>query len=315
MRAIVLDRTGDQPRFVLGDAAEVTPLAEEAVVHVEAISLNPGEVRMALGTAPNGANIGADFAGVVERSAASGGGPAVGDRVFGISRSGAWREKVSVPIAQLAILPAAVPTTIGACLPVAGMTALVALSEGGLLLGKKVLVNGASGGVGHIAVQLAQRSGALVTAAVRREAHVADAKKDGADAVVVTETLEEARGAGPFDVILDSVGGAALGNALGMMAEGGVCVTYGNSSHQTSTFNAMAFFHPRANTRFVGFFLWPVLDRQPAIGLLDRLARLANSGALRPRTDVVAPWTEVTDLVGRFQRRELTGKVVLTTDG
>ncbi|MGH6966429.1 MAG: zinc-binding dehydrogenase [Phenylobacterium sp.] len=312
MRAIVVERTGGV-RFVLGEVAESEPAPHEAVVRVEAVSLNPGEVRMATATAPDGASIGADFAGVVERAAANGAGPAVGARVFGISKTGAWRERVAVPVGALAALPAGVPATVGAALPVAGMTALVALSEGGLLLGKRVLVNGASGGVGHLAVQLASRAGAFVVAAVRREAHVDAARQDGADAVVVTETLEEARPAGPFDVVLDSVGGVALGHALTMLTDGGVCVTYGNSSHETATFNPMAFFHPRSNARFVGFFLWPVLDRQPASGLLERLARLADSGALRPRSELVAPWEDVTEVVDRFVRRELTGKVVLTT--
>jgi NADPH:quinone reductase-like Zn-dependent oxidoreductase len=312
MRAIVLDRSGE-PRFVLGETPEIAPLAHEAVVRVEAISLNPGEVRMSMATAPDGASIGADFAGVVERRAANGQGPAEGERVFGISKSGAWRERVAVPVSALANLPSSVSATTAAALPVAGMTALVALQEGGLLLGKSVLVNGASGGVGHLAVQLAHRAGARVTAAVRRDEHIKNARSDGADEVVVTAALEEARHAAPYDVILDSVGGEALGAALTMIADGGVCVTYGNSTHEPATFNPMQFFHPRSNVRFVGFFLWPVLDRNPPSGFLGRLARLAESGALRPRSDLIAPWEDVTEVVARFQRRELSGKVVLTT--
>src|SRR5262249_15439309 len=151
----------------------------------------------------------------------------------GFLEQGAWCERVVAPATSLAVLPNGVSGTIAAALPVAGLTALYALAEGGLLVGRRILVNGASGGVGHLAVQLGRASGAHVIAAVRRPGQVALARADGAHDVVVTESLSEAASAGPYDLILESAGGDALGRALGMLSAGGVCVSFGNSSRVT----------------------------------------------------------------------------------
>src|SRR4029077_14839793 len=110
---------------------------------------------------------------------------------------------------------------------VAGLTALHALRKGGLLLGKKVLVDGASGGVGHLAVQLAKASGAVVYGHIRREDQRALIEKSCTGGVIVGPTLEAARASGPFDHILDSLGGATLASALTMLRAGGMCVTFG----------------------------------------------------------------------------------------
>jgi NADPH:quinone reductase-like Zn-dependent oxidoreductase len=105
--------------------------------------------------------------GVVERQAADGTGPAAGVRVVGLVRAGAWAELAAVPVDWLAPIPDGVPDAQAATLPTAGMTALRCLELGGLLLGRRVLIAGANGGVGRIAVQLAVASGAQVTALVR----------------------------------------------------------------------------------------------------------------------------------------------------
>ena len=86
---------------------------------------------------------------------------------------GAWAERVAVRTDALAALPDAVSFGQAATLPVAGLTALWALERGGLLLDKRVLVTGASGGVGHLACQLARQAGAQVVGAVRQESHAA----------------------------------------------------------------------------------------------------------------------------------------------
>src|SRR6202171_3280085 len=147
------------------------PDRDEVVVQVTAISLNRGETRRAVQQAEPGWRPGWDFAGVAETPAADGSGPRPGTRVVGILPSGAWAERVNCRTHAVAALPDAVGDAEAATLPVAGLTALHALRQGGLLLGRKVLVDGASGGVGHLACQLAGAAGAEVWGHVRREEH------------------------------------------------------------------------------------------------------------------------------------------------
>jgi hypothetical protein len=99
---------------------------------------------------------------VVEDDCGVAGAPKVGARIVGVLGVGAWAERVNAPLHSIALIPDEVSDAQAASLPVAGLTALHALRKGGLLLGKKVLVDGASGGVGQFAVQLAAASGARV---------------------------------------------------------------------------------------------------------------------------------------------------------
>ncbi|MGH7948591.1 MAG: zinc-binding dehydrogenase, partial [Candidatus Binataceae bacterium] len=204
------------------DAPATQP--SEALVRVKAISLNLGEVRNALTEAPSGYRPGWDFAGVVERSAASGGGPKAGARVVGLSMTGAWAELVAVPPHNLAVIPERVTFGQAATLPVAGLTALYGLERNGSILGRRVLVTGASGGVGHFACQIAHHAGAYVVASIRRPEREKATREWGAHEVVIGEDPSAASKFGPYHTILESVGGNSLASALGMLATGGMCV-------------------------------------------------------------------------------------------
>ena len=163
VRALVADRSAPG-HVALREAPAPTPAASEAVVAVEAVSLNRGEVR-ALQHAADGWRPGWDLAGVVVAAAADGSGPPAGTRVVGLAVSGAWAERVAVPTDVLARLPEAVDAGAAATLPVAGLTALRAV-ELDTVENHTVLVTGASGGVGRFAIQLAAQLGADVTALV-----------------------------------------------------------------------------------------------------------------------------------------------------
>src|SRR5262249_49962213 len=151
-RAVVVDPEAPR-RLAIRPVADPAPGRGEAIVAVRAISLNRGEVRRST-MAAAGWRPGWDLAGVVERAAADGTGPRAGARVVGLLPEGAWAERVAVPHHALAELPGKVTFSQAATFPVAGLTALHALGKGGLLLGKRVLVTGATGGVGDFAVQL-----------------------------------------------------------------------------------------------------------------------------------------------------------------
>lgn len=217
IRAVIVD-PNVPGRLALSEVAAPTPAPDEALVKVTAISLNRGEVRRST-SAEAGWRPGWDLAGVVETPAADGSGPPQGSRVVGLRRSGAWAELVPVPTNFLAELPPSVSFAQAATLPVAGLTAYHALRKGGALLGSKVLITGASGGVGNFAIQLARLSGAQVVAHIRQASHEALVKEAGAHSVVVGEDLSLASEYGPYNLILDSVGGNILGTALGLLID------------------------------------------------------------------------------------------------
>ena len=129
-------------------------------------SLNRGEVARAK-NAPAGQQVGWDVVGVVERGADRAERSAVGTTVVGLVGNGAWAELAAVPVDYLAAVPGGVTPAQAACVPVAGMTAFRALALGGFPVGKRVLVTGASGGVGHVAVQLARAAQMTVTGLIR----------------------------------------------------------------------------------------------------------------------------------------------------
>lgn len=312
MNRAVLVEMGDPRRLVIGEVDEPQPAPSEAAVKVEAFSLNRGELRRAYTAEPlpQGWRPGWDIAGVVERPAADGTGPGAGARVVGFMRFGGWAERVAVPTRGLAQLPDNVTFVQAATLPVAGLTALYALAKGGLLVARNVLITGATGGVGEFALQLARLSGAHVVAGVRRQDQEAAARGNGADLVIVGSDLAAAREHGPYDLILDSVGGAGLAAALTMLAEGGTCVLFGTTGGQTATFDPSAFY-PIGRASLYGFILFDELGNEPASVGLARLARLVADGKLNPRISVEAPWGQIDEVARNLMDRRFPGKAVL----
>src|SRR5919197_1677836 len=189
-------------RTVLGDVAEPSPAPNEALVAVEAYSVNRGEIFL-LEQPRDGWRPGQDVAGRVERAAADGSGPPAGARVVAHVPSGGWASRVAAPVDALATLPEEVDIEAASTLGVAGLTALRLLRTAGSVSGKRVLLTGASGGVGHFVVELAAAQGALVTAVSATPERGGRPLALGAEAIVAD--VEEADG--PFDVVLESVGG------------------------------------------------------------------------------------------------------------
>lgn len=311
MRAIVVD-TARPSRFIVREVSDPIPAPDETIIRVLSVSINPGEVRHASTQASDGWRPGWDFMGVVEQAARDGAGPIEGRRVVGFVENGSWAERIAVKPSALAELPETVSNEVAACLPVAGLTALWTLDEGGLLAGRKVLINGASGGVGHMALQIAAASAADVVAAIRTERHRSFAEQDGAGTVLLTGDLASAAVDGPYDLILDSTGGPALAHALGMLTRQGVCVSFGNSSATETTFEPFDFL--REGTRLVGFYLLPRLQEGPAKHGLERLVRLVVKGVLRPRITARVSWNAVEDVSRRMMNREIVGKAVMIID-
>lgn len=297
------------PGLVLGEVPEPDPASNEALVDLRATSLNRGEVRH-LREEVAGTRLGWDVVGTVRTAAADGSGPAVGTRVVGIVDDAGWSERVAVPTHALAAIPDGVSDEAAAVLPIAGLTAWRALELGGLLLGGRVLVTGASGGVGRLAVQLAHQAGARVTAVVGRPERRSGLVGLGAHEVVVG--IDAARG--PFDLILESVGGSSFRRASEILSPEGVLVTYGRSSGEDSTIDPY-WFGEHSGARVEGLLVFTeVARRRSGTAQLERLLTLIASGDLDPQVSRTGSWSDPMPLVQALLDREVDGKAVLLVD-
>jgi NADPH:quinone reductase len=296
-------------RLVLQPVPDPAPDRSEAIVRVRAISLNRGEVRRST-MAAAGWRPGWDLAGVVERAAADGTGSKVGERVVGFLPEGAWAQRVAVPTNALAGLPEKISFSQAATFPVAGLTALLALGKGGQILDKRVLITGATGGVGDFAVQLARLSGAHVTALVRRNDQAAAVRQLGAHEVIVgDEVAKEPK----YDLIVDSVGGRTLGSALAALRRAGVCVTLGASASSEVTFDTREFF-AAGRTTLYGLYVFTEFGNEPASVGLRRLADLVAAGQLSPHISVERSWKDIAQVAQDLMARRYPGKAVLTLE-
>ncbi len=298
MRAIVNTSEGagiavvDDPR----------PGRNEALVAVRAFSLNRGELAL-LEARTEQWRPGQDVAGVVLEAAADGSGPVAGSRVVALVEQAGWAELAAVPTDRLAVLPDEVGVEQAAALPLAGLTALRTLRlGGGDLLGRRVLVTGASGAVGGTQVQLAIAAGADVTA-VAATPHHQDLLRRGA---AVVDDPATARGR--YHLVADWVGGASLAAALDKVAPHGTLVL-GSGSVVKTPINIYDFFG-HEGARIVGYLSYAC--REPPGPDLATLARLVAAGRLDPVLGLVTSWARLHDAITALAQRRLTGKAVLT---
>jgi NADPH:quinone reductase-like Zn-dependent oxidoreductase len=305
MRAIVSSPT--PPHAELSDVSVPHPEHNQALVKLSAFSLNRGEVKR-LATMEPGQVTGWDLAGVVRAAARDGSGPPEGARVVGLVRAGAWAELVAVDTDMLAELPENISFEQAAALPVAGLTALLAFEVAGFVLDKRVLITGASGGVGRFALQLAKLAGAHVTALAHRTAGLAEL---GAD-----EIIGELEPEGPtYEVIIDAVGGPVLGAAIGRIAPSGTIISFAATSDDPVSFPTRALYSRAPGAIVYGLFVFAELaKRGGASSYLKRLAELVAAGKLDPQIDLVAPWAEAPRAIEALLNRKVNGKAILTVD-
>jgi len=326
MRAVTHDRYG-APRAVLGvhDVPVPTPGRGEVLVRVRAVGLNPADVfittarpafmRLVMGVRrPRTAVRGQDVAGVVEAV-----GPGVtsvrpGDEVFGETNvgkgSGTLAEYATLEAAVLAPKPARLTWAQAAALPMVGLTALHAVRAASVGPGTTMLVNGASGGVGHMAVQLAKARGARVTA-VCSGRNAPMLRELGADQVIDYTQEDFTRGSERWDVILDNVANHRLRDLRRVLTARGVLLV-NNGSRGGRVLGPLP--------RMLRAVLYGLVVRQtvksfsfaPATADLVALKDLVDGGELTVVVERTYPLEQAADALERIAGGHVAGKVVVT---
>ncbi|WP_112237645.1 zinc-binding dehydrogenase [Kribbella monticola] len=284
--------------LVLKSIPDPSPGPNQALVAVRAFSVNRGELAL-LAARTEDWRPGQDIAGVVVEAAADGSGPAAGTRVVGLVEDSGWAELAAVPTGRLAELPDEVEIEQAAALPLAGRTALNTIRLGGNLLGRKVLVTGATGGVGHYQVQLAVLSGADVAAVSRSGAEYRAAK--------TVSSVTDADGL--YDLVAESSGGESLHHAIAKITPGGTVVVLGTSSGAKTPIDVYDFIG-HEGARLVNYMSYA--DPSPINRDLQTLAELVAQKKLTTDLGFHADWTQVEAALDGLQHRTFRGKAVLT---
>ena len=294
-----------EPMVALADISMPRPKPGEALVKVEAFSVNRGEIFL-LEDSRAGARPGKDIAGAIVQAAAHGSGPVAGQRVVGHPESGGWAEYAAVPVSSLAPIPDSVHAVQAAALPLAGLTALRLMRTVGNVTGRRILLTGASGGVGHYFTELAANAGAEVTAITSSAERGQQLIRLGAAAVV----HDIAAADGPFHLVLESTGGENLPLALDRLVHRGTLIWFGQASRCPAT---LSFFDIRDGPGSVTIRQFSYYDFDtPYSEDLAILVRLVATGRLHPEIGRVANWSDAAATLTDLYQRRIRGNAVLT---
>ncbi|WP_234426972.1 NAD(P)-dependent alcohol dehydrogenase [Streptomyces niger] len=313
MRAALYDRFGGPEVLYVGEVPKPVPGPGEVLVKVGAMSINGGELHARAGRfkAVTGRKFplrtGLDFAGEVAQLASPVAGLAVGDRVWGIlprsSGFGSAAEYVAVRPEQMSRSPKGLDPVEAVAMPV-GTTVITALRDKARLRpGERLLVRGAAGGVGNVAVQLGKAMGAEVMGLARAES-LALVRELGADEALDYRATTPAD-LGRYDVVLDTVG-KDLPDYRRLLAPGGrmVAIAFDIDRIAASLGYILASaVHGRSRVRF--------FSGNPKTELFNELTSYVEQGTLRPIVDTVFPLADIADAHRALEAGGVRGKYVV----
>ena len=327
MRAIVYRAYGSADVLALEEVEKPAPGDGEVLIRVRAASVNPLDAhfmrgkpyiaRIAMGlTRPKRTRPGVDVAGEVEAVGAGVTRFRPGDAVFGACRGGAFADFVWAPEARLAAKGPGLTFEQAASLPVAGLTALQGLRDkGGIQPGRKVLINGASGGIGTFAVQIAKTYGAEVTG-VCSTGNMDLVRSIGADRVIDYTKEDFTRSGEGYDLILDAVGNLWFSACRRVLTPNGILVAAGGGvgPHGPRLGPLAArLLTGLLRSRFTKQKLIVLMGKIDAEGLAT-LAALVESGKIVPVLDVRHGLGEVREAMRYVAGGHARGKVIVTMD-
>jgi len=321
MQAIVYRRYGPPSVLECGEIEKPAPGAGEVLVRVQAAAVNPYDWHFMRGTptfirvfsglrGPKFPRLGADAAGQVEAVGLGTERLKPGDKVFGVLK-GAFAEYACGKESQLALIPAGLSFAQAASVPIAGITALQGLRDsGGVTAGQTVLINGAAGGVGTFAVQIAKVLGAAVTG-VCSTRNLEMAGDLGADHVIDYTREDFTRAPGRYDVIFDLVGNHTLSSIRRALNPRGVFVGSGGGGPDESSGKLLA--------AVLGRAIQAPFTRQKLTGVmakintadLNMLAGMLASGAVKPVIDRSYPLRETAEAIRYVEKCHARGKVTI----
>lgn len=301
--------------------ARPTPKPDEVLLHVEAAGLDRGTwhlmtgmprlVRLAIGLRrPRQPIVGRDVCGTVVEVGPEVTGLAPGQRVFGVA-PGSFAEFATAKPAKLALAPDAASAAEAATLAISGLTAIQALDAARLEAGQRVLVIGASGGVGSYAVKLAVARGADVTA-VCSAAKAEVVRGWGASRVLDYRRDDILATSEPYDVILDIAGGTPLRRLRRALTPSGTIAFIGNETggEWTGGFGRPLRNALRMLTSRQRYVL--VVAREAAPDDLARLAQLVDAGQLEPHVHATYQMQRVREAMAALESGDVCGKVAVT---
>jgi NADPH:quinone reductase-like Zn-dependent oxidoreductase len=279
------------------------PRPEDVLVRVVAAGVNPVDWKIRSGAGARMGmtlpiRLGSEFVGVVEQIGDIVTDFACGDEVFGMVKTGAFSEYLTVGAKDIALMPKGIDAVEAAALPLAGTTAWQAMfREGSLAEGQRLLITGASGGVGSLAVQLAKAAGAHVTA-VCSTRNIDFVRGLGADDVVDYSTHPFEEMIGDMDMVLDTVGAGTFQRALATLRRGGTMVTVvafpeGDEAERYGITVKRSFTVPNA-------------------GALARISALVEAGKVSPHVERTFGLAEVEQALDLSEAGHVRGKIVLS---
>ncbi len=314
MKAFVYEKYGPPETLRMTDVEQPAPKADEVLVKVLGLSVNPADwhcmrgkpifSRATLGVLrPKHPILGGDIAGRVEAVGSGVTQFQPGDDVYANlldHGNGGFAEYASVPVGVMASKPASLSFEEAAAVPVAAVTALQGLRHHGEIQpGQKVLVNGASGGVGTFAVQLAKSFGAEVTG-VTSTGNLDLVRSIGADHVVDYTTTDFASSEQRYDLILDTIGNRSVPDLTSALTEGGKVAVTG-----FTTMGRMIGVSLRGGKRVA------MVSAHVTAQDLELLAELIEAGSVRPRIDRRYPFAEIPAAIAYLEQGHARGKVVV----
>ena len=314
MKAFIYERYGPPETLRMAEVDQPAPTADQVLVKVLAASVNAADWHMLRGRPlfsratlgllrPKHQVLGVDVAGRVESVGRDVTGFQPGDEVYANlleHGSGGFAEHVSVPVEVMALKPASLSFEEAAAVPMAAVTALQGLGHHGPLQpGQQVLVNGATGGVGSFAVQLAKAAGAEVTA-VTSTGNLELVRSLGADQVVDYTKEDFTRAGRRYDLILDTVGNRSVQELRRALAAGGTAAVTGFTSVR----------------RLLGASLRggkevATVQAHVTAEDLERLSELIEAGKVRPRIDRRYRFADLPAAIAYLEQGHARAKVVV----
>lgn len=311
MRAVVIREFGAPEVLRVEEMPRPAPGNGEVLVKVHAVGINPvdwktrqaGGILKALGI-PLPYVLGWDVSGVIAEVGDGAGDYTVGQAVYGMVRfpkmGSAYAEYVAAPVTDISLKPASIDHIHAAAVPLVALTAWQALFEFAQLApGQRILVQGAAGGVGHFAVQLAKWRGAHVfgTASAANGAYL---REIGVDEVIDYRAVQFEEVVHDADVVFETVNAANAGRDLSVIKPGGVLVSIAGLPEADVL--------SRYDVRVEQFLVRPEANQ------LAEIARLIDAGVVKPHVDAVFPLAEASQAHARGELGHTRGKIVLSVE-